>query len=111
MIDKNKFSTFINSLKDNVEGFIEVIDDKIFDIYPCPICHKDRVLCPSCQFNENCNICNEGFICPQCNLKSYEKFQPYFDLVNSISANTSKYTQEEIITMLDEVYRKITTEN
>lgn len=94
-------------IKDNVINFLKRIDDLLLDLNPCPECHNDRVICPNCSYVNHCEICIDGLLCPKCHKESYLKYLPYFEAVNAIAADRSKFTQDEVFTLLDNIYKNL----
>lgn len=101
----------LEKLKDDISAFIEKHDDFLFDINPCDVCHDDLNICPNprCSIDKNgCPICQGSYsICKNCDENVYTKYEEYFILVNGIAANPKKFSQEEIVVMLETAISKI----
>ena len=101
----------LNKIKDNVGEFIERYDDFFFDINPCSTCHGDLHICPNprCRVEDNkCEICNGALsICENCDKEIFTKYQEYFALLNGIAANPQRFTNEEVIVLLEEAIKKV----
>ena len=97
----------LNNALEDVKNFMERIDDKILDINACPKCHEDRNICPNDFNNKDCNLCDNGSICPNCHEETFKTYLPYFELVNAINANISKFTEKEVQDMLIKELKRI----
>ena len=104
---KMELNRLLKNILNDLNNFLERIDDKVLDINPCPKCHEDRNVCPNDFYNKECNLCDQGSLCPNCHKEAYKIYTPYFDLVNAISANISNFTEKDIEEMLKKELKKI----